>query len=125
VIEHPRYCISILCFNRLEKTRQCLASVRVHSPEDTQIVVTDNGSSDGTGDYLAAIASEDPRVEYLNHGRNAGIAEGKVLALERCRAPWFVSSTTTLWSATTGSRSSARPSRHGSGSSAAPAPMAS
>ena len=85
------HCVSILCFNRLELTKRCLDSVREHSPADLQILVTDNGSTDGTGDYLRTVAAEDPRVEVLDHGRNSGIAEGKDLALARCRADWFIS----------------------------------
>jgi GT2 family glycosyltransferase len=38
--------------NRRDLLEQCIASIRAYTPEPHEIIVIDNGSSDGTGDYL-------------------------------------------------------------------------
>jgi GT2 family glycosyltransferase len=45
--------IVIPVFNQLDYTRDCLLSLEKHSPA-TKIILIDNGSTDGTGDFLAA-----------------------------------------------------------------------
>ena len=59
-----------LVFNRL-----CLESVLTNTVErDFELIVVDNGSTDGTPAYLAALAERDARVRVLLNGRNAGFA---------------------------------------------------
>jgi GT2 family glycosyltransferase len=59
-----------LVFNRL-----CLESVLANTVErDFELIVVDNGSSDGTPAYLTGLAERDARVRVLLNGRNAGFA---------------------------------------------------
>ena len=44
--------IIVPCWNQLEFTRQCLAALRRHTTVSWELIVVDNGSTDGTGDYL-------------------------------------------------------------------------
>ena len=44
--------IVVPLFNQLAYTRQCVESLRCHSMENTEVLLIDNGSSDGTGEYL-------------------------------------------------------------------------
>jgi GT2 family glycosyltransferase len=54
-------------------TRLCLESVLLNSADsDVELVVVDNGSSDGTREYLAALAERDSRVRVLRHDENCG-----------------------------------------------------
>jgi GT2 family glycosyltransferase len=56
-------------------TRLCLESVLLTGGEaDLELVVVDNGSSDGTRDYLAALAERDSRVRVLRNDGNRGFA---------------------------------------------------
>jgi GT2 family glycosyltransferase len=59
-----------LVFNRL-----CLESVLANTVErDFELIVVDNGSTDGTPAYLTGLAERDARVRVLLNGRNAGFA---------------------------------------------------
>lgn len=85
------YCVSVLCHNRLDRTQRCVEALLAHRPPDTELLITDNGSIDGTREWLMTIASTKPDVRILRHEENKGISEGKNIALEHCTAPWFVS----------------------------------
>ncbi len=49
---NPLTSIVIVTFNRLEMTRRCVESVAAHTPEPHELIFVDNGSTDGTVDYL-------------------------------------------------------------------------
>jgi glycosyltransferase involved in cell wall biosynthesis len=45
--------IIVPCWNQLEFTQQCLAALKEHTRPSSELIVVDNGSTDGTGLYLA------------------------------------------------------------------------
>src|SRR5437588_2905446 len=50
--------IIILCCNQLPYTRQCLESVLRYTRPPYELVLVDNGSADGTAEYLAEIRGQ-------------------------------------------------------------------
>jgi len=48
----PRVSIVILTINRLDVTKECVASIRRHTPEPHEVIFVDNGSTDGTVEWL-------------------------------------------------------------------------
>lgn len=60
-----------------ESLHQTLSALRTGYPETFEIVVADDGSSDGTSDRAEALAAEDPRVRVLRYPLNGG--KGSVL----------------------------------------------
>jgi GT2 family glycosyltransferase len=54
-------------------TRLCLESVLLNSADaDAEVIVVDNGASDGTRLYLTALAERDSRVRVLRNAENRG-----------------------------------------------------
>jgi glycosyltransferase involved in cell wall biosynthesis len=47
--------IIIPCWNELEFTRQCITAIKNHTHPPWELIVIDNGSTDGTGIYLAGV----------------------------------------------------------------------
>src|ERR1700677_4066136 len=47
--------IIIPCWNQIEFTQQCLASLKEHTRPAWELIVIDNGSTDGTAAYLAGV----------------------------------------------------------------------
>ena len=50
-------------YNGMPYLRDSLESIRAQTHHDLEIVVLDNGSTDGTGEYLVAMAAQDPRIK--------------------------------------------------------------
>ncbi|MDI6827405.1 MAG: glycoside hydrolase family 99-like domain-containing protein [Armatimonadota bacterium] len=73
--------IVILAYNQLEDTKKCLESVRRYTNLPHEIVVVDNGSTDGTAEYLSELkdnwSSDNCRaIKIVRHEHNLGYATG-------------------------------------------------
>ena len=66
--------IIILCHNQLDYTAQCVDSILRHTPESIELIFVDNGSTDGTPDYLRAIAAMRDNICIISNERNLGFA---------------------------------------------------
>ena len=65
--------IIVPVFNRLEYTKQCLKTLAENTPNDLyEVIVVDNGSSDGTKDFLKCLEGN---VKTLSNEENAGFAK--------------------------------------------------
>jgi GT2 family glycosyltransferase len=62
--------IVIPCFNGVEYTAMCLASIARHTPESHEVILVDNGSTDGTGDYFAD--THEGEGALIRNARNQG-----------------------------------------------------
>ncbi len=82
--------VSVVCTVRdgMPYLPATLESVLAQSMRDFECLVVDDGSTDGTAEYLADVAARDPRVRVLSPGR-VGRGAALVLATERARAPWL------------------------------------
>lgn len=64
--------IIILTHNELAVTQDCLDSIRRHTPEEHEVIVVDNGSTDGTVAYLRSLSD----VIVHENQENLGFAKG-------------------------------------------------
>ncbi|MEJ7592629.1 MAG: glycosyltransferase [Planctomycetaceae bacterium] len=62
--------IVIVTFNQLWATRQCVDSILMRTDEDIELIFVDNGSTDGTPDYLQSI----PGARVILNSHNRGFA---------------------------------------------------
>lgn len=76
--------IIILCFNKYNFTKSCLNDL-FKLPEDHQIIVVDNASSDETQTELSKI--EKPNFRYIRSATNLGFAGGCNLGASLTEAP--------------------------------------
>jgi GT2 family glycosyltransferase/glycosyltransferase involved in cell wall biosynthesis len=82
----PLVSIVIVTYNNLPLTRMCLDSIRARTEYPRyEIVVVDNGSSDGTAEYLrqAAAESRDTKVILNSENRGFAAANNQGLAVAR------------------------------------------
>lgn len=72
----PFVSIVILTFNQLDTTRDCIESIRRHTPELHEIIFVDNGSTDGTLHWLQEICMCNENYTLIANGENRGFAAG-------------------------------------------------
>lgn len=73
-VDDPAVAVVILNHDRRDLLIECLASVTAQHHPSVEIVVVDNGSSDGSAD---AVARDFPAVYVLRQSRNLGVAGGR------------------------------------------------
>jgi GT2 family glycosyltransferase len=66
--------IVVVTHDNLVFTRLCLESVLANTAGDFELIVVDNGSSDGTPTYLARLTERHARVRTVLNGVNLGFA---------------------------------------------------
>ncbi|MCM1323799.1 MAG: glycosyltransferase [Acetobacter sp.] len=76
--------IIVPVYNTEDKIERCLDSLRKQTLKDIEIIVVDDGSTDGTPEILAKYAAYDARIRvirqenaYVGMARNRGIAEAR------------------------------------------------
>ena len=74
--------VIVLCYNRLEYTKACINSRLKHSPENTEIVIVDNNSTDGTRDWLKTIHKKYNHVKIILNDDNYFPAKGNKIGLK-------------------------------------------
>lgn len=85
--EPPEISVLIAVHNRFEWLAAALASVRRQSLTDLEIILADSSTLKGVGDYLAHLASLDPRIRVITSPTPLSAPEGRNLALLHARAP--------------------------------------
>jgi GT2 family glycosyltransferase/Tfp pilus assembly protein PilF/SAM-dependent methyltransferase len=72
----PLTSIVMLTWNQLAVTQACLASIAAHTSLPYELIIIDNGSSDGTPAWLQAQVSQDRRINVILNESNRGYAAG-------------------------------------------------
>lgn len=69
--------LMMVTYNRLELTKQTINSLYSTVYRDFDLVIVDNGSSDGTFEYLTGLAKERNNIHLKFNKENKGIAVGR------------------------------------------------
>jgi glycosyltransferase involved in cell wall biosynthesis/Tfp pilus assembly protein PilF len=84
--------IIILCCNQLDYTRECLESVLRYTRATYELVLVDNGSTDGTPHHLETLQGRagPERVVVIRNDTNRGFAAGCNQGLQESRGRYLV-----------------------------------
>jgi GT2 family glycosyltransferase len=72
--EHPEASVVVVTCDNLAFLRLCLESVLAGTERPCELIVVDNGSSDGTPEYLTRLAERNPNVRLIRNDSNRGFA---------------------------------------------------
>ncbi|MFC6235199.1 glycosyltransferase family 2 protein, partial [Leucobacter soli] len=78
----PRVAAVIVTFNRLEKLKNVISAIEAQTTAPAHLVIVDNASTDGTGDYLATLETALP-LEVVSLPENTGGAGGFSAGMRR------------------------------------------
>ncbi len=76
--------VIVPCYNAAPYLRACLDSLCAQTERDIEIIVVDDGSTDGSGAIADAYAAQEPRVAVL-HGDNRGVSAARNAGLAAAR----------------------------------------
>ena len=68
--------IIILTWNQLPLTKECLASIEHHTLEPHEVILVDNGSTDGTIPWLRELVSSKDNYALIENSENLGFSKG-------------------------------------------------
>lgn len=83
----PRVSVLMAVLNGLPSVLDAVASLQAQTLRDWELVVVDDGSSDGTGDALRRAAVDDPRIRLLHNERPRGLPFSLNRAFRAASAP--------------------------------------
>jgi GT2 family glycosyltransferase len=79
----PMVSIIIQSWNTLKYTKLAITSILKNSPNSSEIIIVDNGSSDGSPSFLKSV--NDSRIKLILNRNNIGYIEANKQAYEKCK----------------------------------------
>jgi glycosyltransferase involved in cell wall biosynthesis len=83
----PQITIGIPVYNALPWLKESIQSVLAQTVSDFEVLIIDDGSTDGTWEFLCSI--HDPRIRVLRQ-ENRGITQTLNRMLDEIRTPWLM-----------------------------------
>ncbi|MGF1990407.1 MAG: glycosyltransferase family 2 protein [Nostoc sp. ZfuVER08] len=84
----PKITVCIPTFNRMCLLRYAIASVLNQSEQDFELIVCDDGSSDGTPELMSEYT--DPRIKYIRHSQNIGKSNNMRSGFDAASGEYFI-----------------------------------
>lgn len=82
--------IIILSYNQWDQTELCLKSIEMYTPEPHEIIIVDNGSSDGTIEHLRDHIKANKNVRVISNSTNRGFAGGNNQGIKLARGEYIL-----------------------------------
>lgn len=86
----PVVSMIILAHNALDYTKKCIASIQAHTELPHEIIFVDNGSTDGTQDYLKKLSEAHAHYRLVANRENTGFAAGNNQGLAIARGGYLL-----------------------------------
>ena len=81
--------IIVPIYNTQKYLEQCLNSLLTQTYRNLQIILVDDGSTDGSGKICDAYAARDNRIHVI-HQKNQGVSAARNQGLEKAQGEWVV-----------------------------------
>lgn len=85
----PRISIIVVNWNGARFLEDCLASLERQTWKNREFILVDNGSTDGSAEYIRDWGSRVPDTQTIFLSRNTGFCEGNNLAFAKARGEWI------------------------------------
>lgn len=83
--------IVILCYNYLEYTKQCIDSVLRNTVNDSyELIIVNNGSTDGTTEYLNDIKNKEDNIKVIHNESNLGFSKGMNIGMKNTNGEYLI-----------------------------------
>ncbi len=82
--------IIILCLNQIEYTKRCLESIEQYTSVPYELIIVDNGSTDGTPDFLEEYSRLHNDCKIILNKKNLGFAGGNNQGIAAARGDYIL-----------------------------------
>lgn len=83
----PSVSVVLCTYNRGAQLERAIRSVLAQTLADFELIVVDDGSTDGTADVVLPLARRDARIIYMRHA-NRGLPEARNAGIRLSRGTW-------------------------------------
>lgn len=83
----PLVSIIVPIYNASSYLSRCIESILVQSCPNIELILVDDGSTDGSGTIADSFAEKDKRVSVL-HKPNGGVSQARNMGLSRAKGEW-------------------------------------
>ena len=84
----PTVSVIVPAYNAEKTIERCVGSILSQEYKDLELIVLDDGSSDGTATILDTLAREDPRLRVV-HKPNSGVSDTRNQGMALARGTWI------------------------------------
>lgn len=84
----PLISVIVPVYNILEYLPRCVQSIRNQTYDNLEIILVDDGSTDGTGELCDKLAARDSRIKVF-HKKNGGSSSARNLGLEKAAGEYI------------------------------------
>lgn len=92
----PKVSVSVPVYNAMKYLRQCLDSLVNQTLRDIEIILVDDGSTDGSGAICDEYATSNPQIKVI-HKANGGSASARQTALDASKGKYICSCDADDW----------------------------
>ena len=85
----PRLTLGLPVYNGERYLAASLDALLAQTFTDFELIISDNGSTDRTGEIARRYAATDPRVHHVHHPRNRGSSFNHNFVVEQGRGEFF------------------------------------
>lgn len=85
----PKISVLIPVYNGERYLGQCLESIVTQDFRDVEILVSDDGSKDGSAKVIQSFAARDPRIRWWKNPRNAGLTANTNLCIRAAQGDYL------------------------------------
>ena len=86
----PLVSIGLPVYNGMPHLQEAVSTLLDQQCRNLELVISDNASTDGSGDFCRRLAEQDPRLRYYRNGSNLGAVGNFRAALDRARGKYFM-----------------------------------
>ena len=86
--EKPLISIIVPVYNCKHSIQRCIESIKVQSYKNIEIIITDDGATDGTGELCDELKATDKRIIVI-HQSNQGVSEARNSAINSSRGDYI------------------------------------
>lgn len=85
----PNVSVVIPTYNRSKQIEHAVRSVLAQTHSNLEVIVVDDGSTDGTAQIIKECARKDPRIRLIEHGQRKGAQAARNTGILAARGKWI------------------------------------